>query len=82
MAIKKEKTILEQLESLEYDKSAMAYVSASTAGALVKKLEKSGIDTPEKLMKLTLNDLLQIKGIGRGSALALMEVACNIAGKK
>ena len=74
MATKKEKTILEQLESLEYD--------ASTAGALVKKLEKSGIDTPEKLMKLTLNDLLQIKGIGRGSALALMEVACNIAGKK
>lgn len=74
MATKKEKTILEQLESLEYE--------PSTAGALVKKLEKSGVDTPEKLMKLTLNDLLQIKGIGRGSALALMEVACNIAGKK
>lgn len=74
MATKKEKTILEQLESLEYD--------PSTAGALVNKLMKAGIDTPEKLMKLTLNDLLMIKGIGRGSAIALMDVACNIAGKK
>lgn len=74
MATKKEKTILEQLESLGYD--------PSTAGALVKKLEKVGIVKPERLMNLTLNDLLMIKGIGRGSAIALMDVACNIAGKK
>lgn len=74
MATKKEKTLREYILEENLNESA--------TGALVKKLEKSGVDTPEKLMKLTLNDLLQIKGIGRTSACLLMYIACNIAGKK
>ena len=74
MATKKEKTLREYIQ-IEME-------NESIAGSLLRKLEKSGIDTPEKLMKLTLNDLLQIKGIGRGSAVLLMAVACDIANKK
>ena len=74
MAVKKSKTLLEWIDGQVVDPSA--------AGALNNKLLKSGIDTPEKLMKLGINELLQIKGIGRGSAITLIQVACDIAGKK
>lgn len=73
MTTKKEKNLRELFE---------ARFEPSVAGSMVRKLEKSGIDTPEKLMKLTLNDVLQIKGMGRMSAVQVMVVACDIAGKK
>ena len=34
------------------------------------------------ILACTIEDLLAIKGIGRKSALLIMEVACDLAGKK
>lgn len=73
MATKKEKTLREYLE---------ARLDAQSVGTLLNKLSRAGVDTPEKLVKLPVNELLAIKGIGRSSAVMLMDIACDIVGKK
>lgn len=76
MATKKTTKTLQERINAYFEGDALA------TGTLFNKLIRAGIDTPEKLMALTLNDLTQIKGIGRTSAIQLMDIACDIAGKK
>ena len=75
MATKKTKTLQERISNY-FEGDALA------TGTLYNKLVRNGIDTPEKLMALTVNDLVTIKGIGRTTAIQLMDIACDIAGKK
>lgn len=69
MTTKKETpTLLERFEKHAPNKSAAKRIYNLTAG--------------KDICNMTLNELLAIKGLGRAAALIVMEVACDLAGKK
>ena len=45
--------------------------------ATAERLKKAGIDTVEKLVKIELDELLKVKGIGESSANSLKEKASD-----
>ena len=68
MATKTQLTFVERLEKHGATKSVAAKIDSVL----------DGVD----IMKITLADLLKIPGMGRKNALLVMEVACDLAGKK
>lgn len=65
---KKEYTLLERFEQHAASKSEAKRVY--------------GLIPEDAIMDLTLGDLMAIKGMGRKGALLVMEVVCDLAGKK
>lgn len=74
MATKKELTLLERFE--------MKAATLSGGKAVFNKLVKANVIHNEDFMSLSFKELLAIPGIGRHAALLVMEVACDLAGKK
>lgn len=68
MAEKKELTMEERY---------LKYASSKSEAKRVMKLMEG-----HALLDMTLNELLQIPGIGRKAALLVMQVACDLNGKK
>ena len=74
MATKKELTLEERF---------MMNAATPTAGKTVyNKLLKANVIHNKDFMSLSFKELLAIPGIGRQAALLVMEVACDLAGKK
>lgn len=68
MAEKKELTLEERY---------LKYASSKSEAKRVMKLMEG-----HALLDMTLNELLQIPGFGRKAALLVMQVACDLNGKK
>jgi len=65
---KKELTLLERFEKYAATKSEAKRIYNLVDG--------------QPFMEMTIMDLLAVKGMGRKGALLVMEVACDLAGKK
>ena len=54
----------------------------TSAKVLYNKMVKSGIDNQRSLLDLTVDEIVYNFGFGRASALTIMNVVCDLAGKK
>lgn len=68
MATKTELTLMDRLEKHGAPKHVAARIDALLDG--------------KDFLKMSITDLLHIPGMGRKNALLVMEVACDLAGKK
>ena len=74
MATKKEITIQELIEKYA--------ATPSVAKTLYNKLVKLGLDNKKALVDLSVNELVCGCGFGRSSLEVMIQVLCDLAGKK